>query len=147
MLLQRRTVEIKTSWMLYKTKCGANCNPLEMETIGIKCEMKIGGQLQYLLFQYKWSHVVSSQLIVLYVRFVTNGKRLGAPAATVTHICALQVLNVNFIYDFWVLLLDLKVDQAVSLLLLLGQEGANGQIAQQGQNTQEREQPEPLSHR
>lgn len=33
--------------------------------------------------------------------------RLGAPAATVTHICALQVLDVNLIYNFWVLLLDL----------------------------------------
>lgn len=72
--------------------------------------------------------------------------RFGAPAATVAHICALQVLDVNLIYNFWVLLLDLQVDQAVSLLLLLGQEWANGQIAQQGQDTQERQQPEPLGH-
>lgn len=83
---------------------------------------------------------------MLDVGFVTNGKRFGAPAATVTHICALQVLNVNLIYDFWVLLLDLQVDKAVSLLLLLGQEWANGQIAQQGQDTKERQQPEPLGH-
>lgn len=72
--------------------------------------------------------------------------RLGAPAATVTHICALQVLDINLIYNFGVFLLDLQVDQAVSLLLLLGQEWANGQIAQQGQDTQERQQPEPLRH-
>lgn len=72
--------------------------------------------------------------------------RFGAPAATVTHICALKVLDVNLVHHFWVLLLDLQVDQAVSLLLLLGQEWANGQIAQQGQDTQERQQPEPLRH-
>ena len=70
----------------------------------------------------------------------------GAPAATVTHICAVQVLNVYFIDYFGVFLLDLQIDQAVSLLLLLGKKWANGQIAQQSQDTQERKQPEPLGH-
>lgn len=70
----------------------------------------------------------------------------GAPASTVTHVCTVQVLDVYLIDYFGVLLLDLQVDQAVSLLLLLGQKWANGQIAKQGQDTQERQQPEPLRH-
>lgn len=68
----------------------------------------------------------------------------GAPAATVTHILTVQVLNINFVDHFRVLFLDLQIDQTVFLLLLLGQKRANGQIAQQGQDAQERQQPEPL---
>lgn len=70
----------------------------------------------------------------------------GAPAATVTHIRAVQVLDVYLVHHFWVLFLDLQVDQAVLLFLLLGQEWAYGQIAQQSQDTQEGQQPEPLGH-
>lgn len=70
----------------------------------------------------------------------------GSPATTVTHICTVQVFNVYLVDHFWVLLLDLQVDQAVSLLLLLRQEWADGQIAEQSQDAQERQQPEPLRH-
>ena len=70
----------------------------------------------------------------------------GAPAATVTDVCTVKVLDVYLIHHFGVLLLDLQVDQAVSLLLLLRQEWANGQVAQQSEDTQEGQQPEPLRH-
>lgn len=70
--------------------------------------------------------------------------RFGTPAATVTHVCAVQVLDVYLVDHFRVLLLNLQVNQAVFLLLLLGQKWADGQIAQQGQDTEERQQPQPL---
>lgn len=70
----------------------------------------------------------------------------GAPAAAVAHVGAVQVLDVDLIHHFGVLFLDLQVNQAVSLLLFLRQEGPNGQIAQKSQDTQERQQPEPLRH-
>lgn len=70
----------------------------------------------------------------------------GAPAATVAHVGAVQVLDVYLIHHFGVLFLNLQVNQAVPLLLLLGQERPNGQVAQQSQDTQQRQQPEPLGH-
>lgn len=72
--------------------------------------------------------------------------RFGAPTAAVAHICAVEVLDVYLVDHFGVLLLDLQVDQAVPLLLLLGQEGPDGQVAQQCQDAQQRQQPEPLGH-
>lgn len=70
----------------------------------------------------------------------------GAPAATVAHVGAVQVLDVDLVHHFGVLFLNLQVNQAVTLLLLLWQERPDGQIAQQSQDTQEWQQPEPLRH-
>lgn len=70
----------------------------------------------------------------------------GAPAAAVAHVSAVQVLDVDLVHHFGVLFLNLQVNQAVALLLFLRQERPNGQIAQKSQNSQERQQPEPLRH-
>ena len=50
---------------------------------------------------------------------VTWTHGFGAPAATVADIGTVQVLNVDLVHHLGILLLDLQVDQAVPLLLLL----------------------------
>lgn len=70
--------------------------------------------------------------------------RFGPPAAAVADVGAPQIFDVDLIHHFRVLLLDLQVDEAVSLLLLLGQERPNGQVTKQSQDPEQGEEAEPL---
>lgn len=70
--------------------------------------------------------------------------RFGSPAAAVADVCAPQVFNIDLVHHFRVLLLDLQVNEAVSLLLLLRQERPDGQVTQQSQDPQQGEEAEPL---
>lgn len=125
-----------------KKKKGRNLFPYSSRTNRTRTFPKM--LLNFFLFQDEWTHIVSSQFIVLVMGAIANRKRFRAPASAVGNFGNMQVLYINFIHNFWVLLLDFKINQTVFLLLLFRQEWSNCKVAQQGKDTQERQQSQPF---
>lgn len=69
--------------------------------------------------------------------------RLRTPTPAVS-LSEAQIFNVYLIHYFGIFLLDLEVNQAILLLFLLGEEGPNSKVTEQGQHAQERQQPQPF---